>query len=923
MNKTVAVLGGGIGGLTAAHELAERGFKVTVYELKTIPGGKSRTLPATGTGQGGRPDLPGEHGFRFVPAFYRHLPDSMKRIPFGSGNCYGNLTPTSRIDIAQYEGDPLVVPSRFPQSLADLQLVLKDIFDTRIGLLPGEVEYFAERLWQVMTSCRERRLHELEALSWWDFVGAESRSPAYQKFLAEGLSRSLVAANALEGSARTIGQVQVHLMFGMFDFDDGSTDRVLNGPTSAQLLLPWIAHIESLGGKYLTRQRVREIRCVDRRITGVWVEDRDTRALSEVVADYYVCAMPVEVMGPLLTDALVAADPALMPIRTLAEQVRWMNGIQFFLRKDVPVVHGHVLYVDSPWAITSISEAQFWKGIDLQHYGDGTVRGILSVDISDWQTPGTFIHECAKNLNGKQIASEVWQELKKSLNRDGNVLLHDDDLVGFFLDTDIEDPNPLRPHANINLEPLFINRPGSWTLRPQAGTAIENLLLASDYVQTNADLACMDSANEAGRRAVNQILNRSGSTAPRCQLWDMGMPALFMPFRLYDQVRWGQGLPWNGGVSSQAHPTSGWAAWSAAIAKRADPGNEPVVAPITPSTALSAPATSANVTLADDAYHFAQYHGASHLFWYTEWWYFNWVDPKSGKSGMVTFSLANPSDIDLIGVCNLNAAIFDAGGSGTTVEMDYHPISEFWASATQADVTMAGSTLRVIDASTYELKATSADASVAMSLIYSQADAPQLLASNVHGNSPWEISSWLAYMPSARVNGWVTVKGQRIDLVDATGYHDHDWGKWFLPGNDWAWAAFSDPARQITFDVGLHAAFQKSVAYFRFGELRLSFPQASFVSSFADWQSWRLAWKYPKLVNFAAVDSTGQYRVEMVWTVKDTATLWKYPLIIFEQAAQFQGKLMQKSGAGWVQVVAFDLQGFCEYTSKWVGGGPT
>ena len=918
MTKTVAVLGGGIGGLTAAHELAERGFKVTVYDLKRHPGGKSRTLPAPGTGQGGRPDLPGEHGFRFVPAFYRHLPDSMKRIAFGSGTCYDNLTPTSRIEIAQYEGDPVILPSRFPKSLADLQLIFKDVFHTRFGLLPGELEYFGERIWQIMTSCRERRLHELESVSWWDYVGAGSRSPAYQKFLAEGLSRSLVAANAREGSARTIGQVQVQLMFGEFDLLAGSTDRVLNGPTSPQLLLPWIAHLRDLGGDYLTRRRVHAIHCANRRVTGVQVEDLDSGELSEVVADYYVCAMPVEVMGPMLTDALVAADPMLATVRTLTTQVRWMNGIQFFLRTDVPVIHGHVLYVDSPWAITSISEAQFWKGINLQNYGNGSVRGILSVDISDWQATGTFVKDFAQNLNPDQIADEVWQELKQSLNRDGQVLLRDEDKVGYFLDTDIVDPNPDRPHKDINLEPLFINAPGSWARRPQAGTAIENLLLASDYVQTNADLACMDSANEAARRAVNQILDRSGSTAPRCRIWDMDMPDLFAPFRLHDQQLWGEGQPWNGGLFGGKQATEGWAGLSAAITKHSRLVDEPVA----PPAGLKTPTVGA-VTVADDGYHFAEYRGASHLFWYTEWWYFNWVDPKTGKSGMVTFSAVNPSDIDLMGVVNLNAAIFDAGGSGTTVKMDYHGISEFWASAERADVTLAGNTLRVIDANTYELKATSADSSVAMSLVYTQADTPQVLASNVHGTNPWEVSSWLVYMPSARVNGWVSVNGQRIELVDATGYHDHDWGKWFLPGNVWAWAAFSDPSRQIAFDVGLHAAFQKSVAYFRLGDLRLRFPQESFVSSFSDWESWRLAWKYPNLVDFAALDSTGQYRVEMTWKVKDNATLWKYPLIIFEQAAQFQGKLLQKSGDGWVEVVNFDVQGFCEYTSKWLGGGPT
>lgn len=39
----MAVLGGGIGGLTATHELAERGFSVVVYEARAEAGGKSRS----------------------------------------------------------------------------------------------------------------------------------------------------------------------------------------------------------------------------------------------------------------------------------------------------------------------------------------------------------------------------------------------------------------------------------------------------------------------------------------------------------------------------------------------------------------------------------------------------------------------------------------------------------------------------------------------------------------------------------------------------------------------------------------------------------------------------------------------------------------------------------------------------------------
>src|SRR4051794_12731214 len=71
---TVAVLGGGMAGLTVAHELAERGFAVTVYERNAL-GGKARSIGVPGTAGGGRRDLPGEHGFRFFPGFYHHVPD--------------------------------------------------------------------------------------------------------------------------------------------------------------------------------------------------------------------------------------------------------------------------------------------------------------------------------------------------------------------------------------------------------------------------------------------------------------------------------------------------------------------------------------------------------------------------------------------------------------------------------------------------------------------------------------------------------------------------------------------------------------------------------------------------------------------------------------------------------------------------------
>src|SRR3546814_11718365 len=78
VSTQVAVLGGGVGGLTVAQELAERGLQVTVFEPKAL-GGKARSIPVPGTGQGGRADLPGEHGFRFFPGFYKNTTDTDRK----------------------------------------------------------------------------------------------------------------------------------------------------------------------------------------------------------------------------------------------------------------------------------------------------------------------------------------------------------------------------------------------------------------------------------------------------------------------------------------------------------------------------------------------------------------------------------------------------------------------------------------------------------------------------------------------------------------------------------------------------------------------------------------------------------------------------------------------------------------------------
>jgi len=535
MQQTVAILGGGVAGLSAAHELAERGFAVRVYERKPVWGGKARSIPVPGSARDGRKPLPGEHGFRFFPGFYKHVTDTMRRIPYGAnGNTFDNLTVATRILLARSNQAEITWLARSPASLNDFRVFLVELF-TPLGVPADELSYFVDRLLVVATSCSERRLAEFENIAWWDFIAAPKMSKAYQTYLGEGLTRSLVAMRAEESSTRTVGCTQLQLLYGLI-CPDRVFDRLLSGPTDDVWIDPWIQYLKKLGVEFCPGNSVVAIETAGRRVTGAIVETAAGR--SSITADYYIAALPVEVMSALVTDELKSAAPSLANLDKL--ETRWMNGIQFYLAQDVPLVNGHAIYLDSPWALTSISQRQFWTNVDFSQLGDGTVRGILSVDISEWQAAGVVFGKSAQQCTAEQIKEEVWTQLKQHLNVGGAAPIADSNLVTWFLDPDIQFPNP---SAATNAEPLLINTAGSLQYRPEAQVELENLFVASDYVRTYTDIACMEAANEAARRAVNCLLLSAGSTAVAAQLWPLEEPAFLKPLQEIDRIRFELSLP--------------------------------------------------------------------------------------------------------------------------------------------------------------------------------------------------------------------------------------------------------------------------------------------------------------------------------------------------------------------------------------------
>lgn len=601
----VIILGGGVAGMSAAQELIERGFEVQVFERKIrLPGGKARSVPVPDKDAGVNYNpLPGEHGFRFFPGFYKHVIDTMKRIPFpGNRNgVFGNLVAAPHVMLARKGYNPIVLPDRFPRSIGDLKLML-NAFHADTGLTSDDKEFFAGKIWQLMTSCYERRENDYERLGWWEFTGADGRSQAYADLLARGLTRTLVAARAKTASTKTGGDIFLQLIFNMAN-PAVATDRILNGPTNERWLLPWHEYLISKGVDYRFLSDVVKIDCdpKNKKITGIWISKlkESEGPFVEVVpqselpppekftADHYILAVPVEVAAPLLIGdvlsgktiqqftidtiedaikkntlgnseisildvtndaigkaAIMQADPSLSGVVELSNDVSWMTGVQFYLNEVVTLNEGHIIFSDSPWAVTAISQLQFWKDFDIRKYADGKVKTILSCDVSEWDTVGILYNKTAKQCSPDEIKDEVWAQMQRALIQNGKSLLGEkQELIHtWFIDRDIKFEGD---YASKNMEPLLVNKVDTWRLRPESYSHISNLFFAADYVRTYTDLATMEGANEAARRAVNNIIEVSGINKPLCKIWNLHEPWIFKHLRRYDLLRYQKGLDWS------------------------------------------------------------------------------------------------------------------------------------------------------------------------------------------------------------------------------------------------------------------------------------------------------------------------------------------------------------------------------------------
>ena len=552
MPGNVFVIGGGVAGLTAAHELSERGYTVTIYEARTERGGKVRSWLVPLTTQPTK-KVPAEHGFRFFPGFYRHVTHTMDRIANGTSTVYQSLVGQPQTVMApQRDGvtpdDPLLLslppgpaPVAPPNAAATLNLTAADYGHMAAALTLYQVLIVGDETVADQGSVAGATApRKLDDRSWWNYCGAGAGSNNYRLFFGRGLTRCFVATRAEEMSARTGAGILLQLLFDIAKPDRFENppkvrpaDRALNAPTSAAWIKPWTAQllnppVSTVPGTATPTKVTIKTGTVDavittpsgtgRRITSLKVT---TSLVQKTIAvgsnDSVVFAVSLDGARALIaTDAGLQVEPELARLAQPAGVKNGnMNGIQFYLAPGSlsgPLIRGHYLLVESSWAITALSQDSGWWKV-----GAAPTGGILSVIISDWLTaaPGPG-GKSALASNDDELTTELWRQLRQAIP--------ELPVAKPAYAVDVGMAWHAATGSRVNTEPMLVNTTDSWAYRPHAGLtgSVANLVMAGDFVRGITDFASMELANETARRAVNVLLKRDGltETFPLCKVYD-------------------------------------------------------------------------------------------------------------------------------------------------------------------------------------------------------------------------------------------------------------------------------------------------------------------------------------------------------------------------------------------------------------------
>jgi len=493
--RHVYIVGGGLAGMTVAHELAKQNVPVTILEAGSRLGGKA------GAEYDAELDMWLDHGFHIFPAWYANVRPLLTELGVD------DLVDTDAqhtITRGESEDQPgkwvtNYAVTSFQRALHNLRHTPLRWHQAAIGtyfLIDLASKYFGRTAFLDRVSVngyfRSRWYCHEDVANFHHFLGLQASS----------IPADAMSAATFQNVIRGFMQHR-NILVGM-----------LRGDLQTRFILPFQKRLERLGVRIVFNHPVRRIEVRDGRVAGLYagsqpriglsLADAEARAsaagerlLSEIEGDrlsaddMFVLATPPERTRQFLDDGNYALD------REGLRRHRALSGLNYLTSDAMAALHvvfkrrlphippWHTSMHHSHYGLSMIDISQHWP--ELERRGQ-TVLSVIAADFKGIQ-----------GLSPERQTALILEDLLSFIrvDGDGRKVIDDDDIVA------------VRLNSNIGA-PLFLNTTSAWYYRPDGRTEIPNLFVSGDYCRSQADLTSMESAVFSGKCTAQHVLRALG-----------------------------------------------------------------------------------------------------------------------------------------------------------------------------------------------------------------------------------------------------------------------------------------------------------------------------------------------------------------------------------------------------------------------------
>ena len=510
--KKVAVFGAGIAGLTVAHELARRGYLVSVYEPNSEAGGFFRSAR-----RAINDNMPSEYSWHGMGPWYHNVFDLMKEIPFDESHSLYEQALSRPIDFGMAADDGqtqfddtwlLNMKGMFRMTWRDVVLGSWLMLKTWVADCRSREHYStlnAAEAWRPWLS--EPCLHIWRS-SYGPWIGSDWLNVSLHT-TGQFFRKQLITAPAHYHPADAEGPAWWH----------GARDGwlLLRGPSNEYWFNRWVEYLGTLGVEFAWNTALVELRYDGQKCTGACLQTGET-----IQADFYVLAAnPFAAAEVLSRTPELEREDQLRLFRPLVQDgphTQVSLRIAFSERVAWPRNRAAIVVASSEFDLTLFAEEQVWdQDVSL---GSG-VRSLWTVTACVSKVRGCLYGKSVEECTKEQFIEEVKAQLHNCSGL--NALIQEANagrsLCDFtILRVEVWHEWQFSPEGIRGGQPKWVNRVGNQAFLPTQVTPVENLALAGAHTRTDVDVWSIEAAVESGRRAA-QVFEPSVKVLGQYRPW--------------------------------------------------------------------------------------------------------------------------------------------------------------------------------------------------------------------------------------------------------------------------------------------------------------------------------------------------------------------------------------------------------------------